>query len=385
MVDVFVSYKREERPRIAPLVEQIRTGGLDVWIDAKARVSASFIVEINRALEGCSCAVVFWSRASITSNWVLSESYVAYEQEKLIPVLLDNVAVPAPFNLLQAVDFTRWSGSYKAQEWLALVEAITAYARPPKITPARPSARKAPHQEPRIAEHFPSGRTFDGVLTANKRTREQLKKKMLQCVIDGGGAIPSAKLAQQLRREFHEIHNFDWFGAPTLRELFNALKIEELIFESAPPGIVRIKRSEAQVLVERQKSHEAMVSEVFELTEAPLLGEHEFKAVFHAIAKSIAEGAKGRSSIAKRSRELLADLGMNVSRVKIDYIITGAIFGGIDIANEHVAGRDIGRAFAKTLIRQCGAHGWFVDNIAANVVLSVLGIGDMVSVDEIKD
>lgn len=380
MVDIFVSYKREERPRISPLVDELRGHGREVWIDAKTKVSASFIVEINRALEACKCAVVFWSRHSVRSNWVLAESYTAYEKEKLIPVLLDNVVVPAPFNLLQAVDLTRWNGDYKHADWLELTQAVAEYCAPPAAAvPVRKKAAKK--QSVDHEEEAPKPISAKHVLTSKEK--KGLEREIIKLVEDGGGAIASARIAQALRTNHPEIENFDWFGHPTFRDLFNALQIDELIFELAPPGIVRLKRSDAQALTERQKTHDTMVSEVFELTEAPLLSDHEFRSVFFAIAKAISEGSVGRSSIAKAARDSLSQLGISISRAKIDYIITGAIFGGVDIKDRTTAGIVVGKCFAKSLATQCGAHGWFVDDAGLNVILQILGLSE-VSIDEIR-
>lgn len=376
MVEVFVSYKREERPRIAPLVEALRNQGREVWIDAATKVSASFIVEINRALDNCRCAIVFWSRHSVRSNWVLSEAYTAYEKEKLIPVMLDNIVLPAPFNLLQAVDLTRWNGDFNDASWHELTHTVANYCGAPdqrlavgrRSKPPMPNASSAAKSDSRSVQS-------NGSL--NLKNTNDLAKLIVKYVEDAGGATASARIAQSLRAEYPEIENFNWFGHPTFRDLFNSLNIEGLLFEVAPPGIVRLKRSDAQVQIERQRNRDAMVAEVFELTEAPLLTEQEFRSTFFAIAGAISDGKSSRSSIAKGARDALARMGINISRSKIDYIITGAIFGGTEISKIDVTGIEVGKAFARTLVRQCGAHGWFVDDTGVAVVLQILGLSEV--------
>ena len=58
MVDVFVSYKREERERCECIVRRLRALELDVWFDARLTSGMSFDREIETTLRDAKVVLV---------------------------------------------------------------------------------------------------------------------------------------------------------------------------------------------------------------------------------------------------------------------------------------------------------------------------------------
>lgn len=69
MVDVFVSYKREERERCEYIVRRLRALELDVWFDARLTSGMSFDREIETTLRDAKVVLVLWSPRSVESEW----------------------------------------------------------------------------------------------------------------------------------------------------------------------------------------------------------------------------------------------------------------------------------------------------------------------------
>ncbi|MFO1394024.1 MAG: TIR domain-containing protein [Steroidobacteraceae bacterium] len=109
---LFISYASVDRHLIAPLVEFLRGQGWDVWWDRHLEAGETFDRRIEQELAAADAVVVVWSRASVASNWVLSEAMVGFETNRLVPVALDaRIAPPLPFNRLHTIPLADWSGA----------------------------------------------------------------------------------------------------------------------------------------------------------------------------------------------------------------------------------------------------------------------------------
>jgi hypothetical protein len=91
--DVFVSYSREDSNPVDEVVEHLRNSDLDIWRDRQEMVLGERIRErILKGIQSSSVVLVFISRHSVESPWVLSELDTAMMLEmrrdtKVVPVL----------------------------------------------------------------------------------------------------------------------------------------------------------------------------------------------------------------------------------------------------------------------------------------------------------
>ena len=109
---LFISYASSDRQLIVPLVDFLCRQGWEVWWDRRLEVGESFDRRIESELDAADCVVVVWSRASVASNWVLSEAMMGFQANRLVPVALDaKLSIPLPFNRVHAASLADWTGT----------------------------------------------------------------------------------------------------------------------------------------------------------------------------------------------------------------------------------------------------------------------------------
>lgn len=112
MADVFVSYKAEDRARVADLVRALENDGLSVWWDAHIGAGDEWRDTILRHLQGARAVIVVWSRRSVgpQGQFVRDEASRAVKLKTYLPILLDKVDPPLGFGETQAQNLTGWKG-----------------------------------------------------------------------------------------------------------------------------------------------------------------------------------------------------------------------------------------------------------------------------------
>ena len=74
MADVFVSYSRSDKARVAPLVAAIQAQGWSVWWDPAIDAGQQFDDQIDAELQAASAVLVVWTPTSVASRWVRGEA-----------------------------------------------------------------------------------------------------------------------------------------------------------------------------------------------------------------------------------------------------------------------------------------------------------------------
>lgn len=138
-VEVFVSYKREDRDRVAPLVACLREAGLHVWWDEDLPGGAPWRSTLLHHLDAARCVIVIWSEASVSpsGDFVHEEASRAKQRGVLLPVNIDAVAPPLGFGQVQALDLTGWRGDSSDVRVKNVVTAARAIGKgAPRPAPA---------------------------------------------------------------------------------------------------------------------------------------------------------------------------------------------------------------------------------------------------------
>jgi len=81
----FVSYKREDLPRIAPILHSVVNDGLPIWYDRGIPGGSEWDAVIEERLSRCRCVLLFTSRAAVGSKFVRRE--VKFADALDVPVL----------------------------------------------------------------------------------------------------------------------------------------------------------------------------------------------------------------------------------------------------------------------------------------------------------
>lgn len=126
VTDLFLSYKAEDRARVAPLVQALETDGLSVWWDAHIGGGDDWRETILRHLESAKCVVVMWSRRSAGSKgeFVRDEASRAKRRGVYFPVQIDRVELPLGFGETQALDLIGWKGDRSDPRYQTILSAL---------------------------------------------------------------------------------------------------------------------------------------------------------------------------------------------------------------------------------------------------------------------
>lgn len=131
MSDIFISYSRHDQEWVGTLAKALEDVGYSIWWDTRLLAGDDFHEVIPAALEEASCVIVVWSKVSVTRKWVKAEAARANDRNVLIPIQLEPVAIPMPFNLLQAGNLQDWNGKTSHPALQRLVKSINRFCAKP--------------------------------------------------------------------------------------------------------------------------------------------------------------------------------------------------------------------------------------------------------------
>ncbi|SEH18567.1 SH3 domain-containing protein [Sphingopyxis sp. YR583] len=124
MVDVFISYSRDNKARVADIASAVTAAGYDVWWDAELPPHRSYGDVITEKIGSAKAAIVVWSHTSAASEWVRAEADVARNQKKLVQTAIDDVMPPLPFNQIQFADLSDWNGDPSHGGWRKVLMSL---------------------------------------------------------------------------------------------------------------------------------------------------------------------------------------------------------------------------------------------------------------------
>lgn len=138
MADVFVSYARLDRARVAPLVDIITAQGWTVWWDPEITPGQEFDDQIDAEIDAAKAVMVVWTPTSVTSRWVRGEAREAADRGILVPVRFDTARLPMDVRAIHTTDLDDWGGdpaSPPMQEFLHALGAMIARAPTQAVNP----------------------------------------------------------------------------------------------------------------------------------------------------------------------------------------------------------------------------------------------------------
>jgi adenylate cyclase len=142
MADVFVSYARSDRARVAPLVAAIEANNWTVWWDPEICPGQEFDRQIALELKAAAAVLVVWTPNSVQSRWVRGEAREGAERGILIPIRFERAELPIDVRTLHTTNFDDWGEdpqSPQAQEVLRALGTLIARQRPAQSAKATTS------------------------------------------------------------------------------------------------------------------------------------------------------------------------------------------------------------------------------------------------------
>lgn len=166
MADIFISYTREDRARVDPLVRALRNQGWSVWWDQDILPGVHWDRAIDLELINTRCIVVVWTPRSLSSDEVRTEATEGRGRRCLIQVTMDGASWPKTFGGVQAVDLTTWAGDsadavflrlcggirriITSQDPNPLIDSTVGRADPSQLESRRPANAIRPPHEPEM-------------------------------------------------------------------------------------------------------------------------------------------------------------------------------------------------------------------------------------------
>ena len=126
MADVFVSYARVDKARVAPLVAAIEAQGWSVWWDPEIAAGQLFDDQIEAQLAAAKCVVVVWTPTSVASRWVRGEAREAADRGILVPVRFEEARLPMDVRALHTTDLDKWGNDPTSPVFQEVLRALTA-------------------------------------------------------------------------------------------------------------------------------------------------------------------------------------------------------------------------------------------------------------------
>jgi adenylate cyclase len=129
MSDIFVSYSRQDKARVAPLVAALERQGWSVWWDPEIVPGEEFDALIRREIDGANAVVVVWTPSSVASRWVRGEARLGAEREVLVPVRFGQARLPIDAMAIHTTDLDDWQEDPRSKPFQELLQALMRHLK----------------------------------------------------------------------------------------------------------------------------------------------------------------------------------------------------------------------------------------------------------------
>jgi adenylate cyclase len=145
MADIFVSYARADKARVAPLVAALEAQGWSVWWDPEITPGQEFDSQIAAALDAAKAVVVVWTPTSVDSRWVRGEAREAADRRILAPVRFEGARLPIDARALHTTDLDDWREDVRSRPFEDLRRALTSLIGDQSSPIAAPAPARRSH------------------------------------------------------------------------------------------------------------------------------------------------------------------------------------------------------------------------------------------------
>ena len=137
MTCVFLAYSHRDEARVRVIERALRDRGHVVFWDKDIPTGENWPGVLQDRVRNAQCVLVAWSRFSVQSKYVRFESEQAIQYNRLVPVILDSVALPIEFANVQWADLRDWFGNVRDPEWQRVVARIEECGSQVNVSPPR--------------------------------------------------------------------------------------------------------------------------------------------------------------------------------------------------------------------------------------------------------
>lgn len=109
-MNIFCSYSHKDKKTVYEISSELINAGFNVWVDTSLVGGSDWVREIEKTIKQADFVLVFISKSSVESEWVMREITFAGELHKtIIPVLIEDADIPIALIQKQYVDFRKSS------------------------------------------------------------------------------------------------------------------------------------------------------------------------------------------------------------------------------------------------------------------------------------
>lgn len=131
MSDIFISYSSNDRPWVAGFAKTLEAHGWSVWWDRNIPTGGSFNAVIRQELSAAKCAIVVWSEQSVESEWVQAEAAEAKQQDKYLPVKINESDIPLGFTQRTFQSLVDWEAGVEHAGFSQLLKDVERLVKRP--------------------------------------------------------------------------------------------------------------------------------------------------------------------------------------------------------------------------------------------------------------
>jgi adenylate cyclase len=142
VADVFVSYARSDKARVAPLVAGIEAQGWTVWWDPEIAPGQEFDRQIAAELKAATAVLVVWTPTSVDSRWVRGEAREAAERGILVPVRFEGASLPIDVRALHTTDLDDTGLDPASSQVQEVLRALRALIDRQRVAPPAPATSR---------------------------------------------------------------------------------------------------------------------------------------------------------------------------------------------------------------------------------------------------
>jgi len=113
--DIFVSYAREDEPRVEAIANYLADVGFRVFWDPRLNDFTPYKESLENHLDSCRYVLVCWSDSAVQSKWVKWEAQIALEAKKYLPITLDDTR-PENDNGFHIRSIKNWHPTFRPRE-----------------------------------------------------------------------------------------------------------------------------------------------------------------------------------------------------------------------------------------------------------------------------
>jgi len=147
VADIFISYARTDKVRVARLVAALQSNDWTVWWDAEVSPGKEFDDVIAAALECAKAVLVVWTPTSVASRWVRGEARFGADRGILVPVRFDDAQLPIDARAIHTIDLDDWDYDAHSPALQSVCQSIAVL-----LSGAAPTASNQPAPELRPAD-----------------------------------------------------------------------------------------------------------------------------------------------------------------------------------------------------------------------------------------